>query len=160
MQGRASGPAVQEVGDSLLRLGRRIYRLQVETLESLSVPLSVRQFRILDRVGQGVSTVGEHATLARRRPSTISKSVDSMVRQGLLTREEDKADRRAINLGLTGAGDALLGEARGAVRELAAWLVEESGVDPSYLLELSDGLYERTEARFHRPPRAPATAVS
>lgn len=77
----------KELGELLLLLSARLYRLQAETFEALGVPLSFQQFRILQRVERGVTSLTALADLAKRRPSTISKSVDSLVRQGLLTRE-------------------------------------------------------------------------
>lgn len=137
--------APDAVGRRLIRLGSRVHRLQVERLAALSTPLSVRQYRILDRVDQGNTSLGRLARLARRRPSTISKSADSLVRQGLLTRAEDAGDRRITVLGLTTAGAALLAEAREAMRELARWLVSVSGTDAARLAVLIDDLYEQTE---------------
>jgi DNA-binding MarR family transcriptional regulator len=133
------------VGLRLLRLSSRIYRLQTETLEGLSAPLSLSQFRILDRVDQGVTTLGRLAELARRRPSTTSKSADSLVRQGLLTRTEAAEDRRNMVLCLTPEGEALLAEARAAMMQLASWLASASGLASTALGTFVDGLYEETE---------------
>jgi len=133
------------VGRRLIRLGSRIHRLQVERLETLSTPLSIRQYRILDRVDQGITSLGRLAELARRQPSTVSKSADSLVRQGLLTRQEAVEDRRAMVLHLTPAGAKLLAEARAASGDLAAWLVEASGMKLDDLASFVDVLYEETE---------------
>ena len=137
--------SAEEVGRRLIRLGSRIHRLQVERLEALSTPLSIRQYRILDRVDQGITSLGRLAELARRQPSTISKSADSLVRQGLLTRQEAAEDRRAMVLALTPAGAALLAEARAAAGDLAEWLVEASGMKLEDLATFIDGLYDETE---------------
>ena len=137
-----TGPAL---GLRLIRLASRVHRLQVERLAALSTPLSVRQFRILDRVDHGITSLGKLAELARRRPSTVSKSADSLVRQGLISRTEDAGDRRAMVLGLTPAGRALLGEARQALEGLARWLVSVSGMEPPRLAAFVDELYDQTE---------------
>ena len=133
------------VGARLVQLGSRVHRLYMECLAALTTPLSVRQFRILDRVDHGNTSLGQLARLARRRPSTISKSADSLVRQGLLTRTEDAEDRRIMVLALTPAGSALLGEAREAMSELARWLVSASGIDTATLAVFIDDFYEQTE---------------
>jgi DNA-binding MarR family transcriptional regulator len=133
------------VGLRLLRLSSRIYRLQTESLEGLSTPLSLSQFRILDRVDQGITTLGRLAELARRRPSTISKSADSLVRQGLLTRTEAAEDRRNMVLCPTPEGAALLADARAAMTQLASWLASASGMAITELGAFIDGLYEETE---------------
>lgn len=139
----ADDPAA--VGLRLIRLGSRIHRLHEECLEGLSVPLSVRQFRILDRVDHGITTLGRLAALARRRPSTITKSADSLVRQGLLTRTEGAQDRRTAVLALTQPGTALLTEARAAINDLALWLASASGMKIAVLAAFVDGLYDETE---------------
>jgi DNA-binding MarR family transcriptional regulator len=144
--GGSPGPAgATEAGRALIALGSRLHRLYAETIEGLSVPLSVQQYRILDRVGQGVSSLSKLAELARRQPPTISKSVDSLVRQGLLNRAEAATDRRATALTLTPAGIALLTEAHQALDRLARWLVESSGADPATLAAFAQDLYGQTE---------------
>ena len=151
-----------EAGRALLLLGSRLHRLYAETIESLSVPLSVPQYRILERVGLGVCSLSQLAELARRQPPTISKSVDSLVRQGLLTRAEAAADRRATALSLTPRGAALLREAHEELDRLGGWLVEAAATDPGSLAAFAAGLYGKTEAELdllvearRRPGRAP-----
>jgi len=163
--GAAAEPAgaATEAGLALIRLGSRLHRLYAETIEGLSVPLSVQQYRILDRVGLGASTLSKLAELARRQPPTISKSVDSLVRQGLLNRAEAPSDRRAAALTLTPAGTALLNEAHEALDRLARWLVEAAGANPATLAAFAESLYGQTEteldqlinARRGRPPSRP-----
>ena len=143
----AAGSAT-DAGRALLRLGSRLHRLYAETIEGLSTPLSVPQYRILDRVGLGVTSLGQLAELARRQPPTISKSVDSLVRQGLLTRAEAAADRRATALSLTPRGAALLREAHGELDRLGRWLAEAAGADPEGLAAFAAGLYDKTEAEL------------
>jgi DNA-binding MarR family transcriptional regulator len=162
--GPAAGAAT-EAGRALLRLGSRLHRLYAETIESLSTPLSVPQYRILDRVGLGVSSLSQLAELARRQPPTISKSVDSLVRQGLLTRAEAATDRRATALSLTPRGAALLREAHGELDRLGRWLAEGAGTDPDSLAAFAAGLYDKTETELDLlvearrvPGRAPRLA--
>ena len=154
-----------EAGRALLRLGSRLHRLYAETIEGLSTPLSVPQYRILDRVALGVTSLGQLAELARRQPPTISKSVDSLVRQGLLTRAEAATDRRATALSLTPQGAALLREAHEALDRLARWLVAAAAADPENLTDFAMGLYGKTEAELdllvetrRTPGRAPRLA--
>ena len=154
-----------EAGRALIRLGSRLHRLYAETIESLSVPLSVQQYRILDRVGGGVTSLSRLAELARRQPPTISKSVDSLVRQGLLIRAEAATDRRAAALSLTPRGAALLREAHEELDRLGRWLTEAADADPERLAAFANSLYDKTEGELdllvdaRRPPgRAPRLA--
>lgn len=137
-----------EAGRALLRLGSRLHRLYAETIEGLSTPLSVQQYRILDRVGRGVTSLGPLAELARRQPPTISKSVDSLVRQGLLTRAEAATDRRATALSLTPQGAALVREAHAALDRLARWLAAAVAAEPANLTDFAVGLYDKTETEL------------
>lgn len=162
-----------DAGRALLRLGSRLHRLYAETIEGLSTPLSVPQYRILERVGLGVASLSQLAELARRQPPTISKSVDSLVRQGLLTRAEAATDRRATALSLTPKGAALLREAHTALDRLARWLAGAATDlgdvgDPANLAAFAAGLYGKTEAeldllveaRRNPRPARPAGAAS
>jgi DNA-binding MarR family transcriptional regulator len=161
----SDGDRAADAGRALIRLGSRLHRLYAETIESLSVPLSVRQYRILERVGAGVTSLSRLAELARRQPPTISKSVDSLVRQGLLIRAEAAADRRTAALSLTPRGAALLREAHEELDRLGRWLAGAAGADPGRLAAFADSLYDQTEAELdllvdaRRPPgRAPRLA--
>jgi DNA-binding MarR family transcriptional regulator len=124
-EARRGEPDRKELGETLLSLSARLYRLQAEAIDASGVPLSFQQFRILERVGGGVTSLSALAQLAKRRPSTISKSVDSLVRQGLLTREQAPSDRRTVTLTLTAPGAATLRQAQRALANLASWLVED-----------------------------------
>lgn len=148
----------KELGELLLLLSARLHRLQAETFEGLAVPLSLQQFRILQRVERGVTSLTALANLAKRAPSTISKSVDSLVRQGLLTREQAPSNRRTMVLTLTGLGAATLRQGQGALDNLASWLVEDVEMDHSELRELLKYLYEKAEPRIKDDAADPGTA--
>jgi DNA-binding MarR family transcriptional regulator len=97
------------LGEVLLALGGRLTRLQTEILASLEQPLTIRQYRILDRVDGGHTSLTALSKLARRNLSTMSESVDKLVNQGLLTRRTSETSRRTMQLTLTPAGSAALG---------------------------------------------------
>lgn len=132
-------------GAALLHLGTRLYRLQVEALESLTTPLSVRQYRILERVDAGITSQGTLAELARRKPPTISRSVDSLVRQGMLTRSQSAEDRRAVSLALTSTGRQVLKRARKVLRQLEGDLELLFASDIPDLADRCAALYGKTE---------------
>jgi len=129
-------------------MAARLYRLQIEALETASVPVSLRQFRILNRIDSGTSSMTALSNLASRRLSTISKSVDSLVRQGLLTREQVSSDRRTVKLALTPMGAAVLREIKKTIEGLTAWLVEDIEGDHDALLAAVQALYERAASRL------------
>ena len=70
--------------------------------------LSVAQCYVLDAIGtQGTPTLNELAEALYIAPSTASRTVDEVVRKGLVERREDPADRRAVRLTFTATGQAL-----------------------------------------------------
>ncbi|NLG84300.1 MAG: winged helix-turn-helix transcriptional regulator [Firmicutes bacterium] len=75
--------------------------------------LSVPQFRALNFIRRhrdaSLSAIADHLGLAL--PS-VSKLVDGLVAKGLVTRSDNRHDRRRLALGLTPAGQAVLASAR------------------------------------------------
>ena len=92
------------MGEVLMALGGRLTRLQTEILASLEQPLTIRQYRILSRVGAGHTSLTALCKLAHRNPSTMSESVDKLVTQGFLIRGTSDASRRTMHLELTAKG--------------------------------------------------------
>jgi DNA-binding MarR family transcriptional regulator len=69
--------------------------------------LSVAQCYTLDAIGtQGQLTLNELAEALYITPSTASRTVEELVRKGLVERRQDPADRRAVRLLLAPAGEA------------------------------------------------------
>ncbi|HEY6493494.1 MAG TPA: MarR family winged helix-turn-helix transcriptional regulator [Trebonia sp.] len=105
------------LGELLLALGGRLTRLQTEILASLDPPLTIRQYRILSRVGGGYTSLTALCKLAHRNPSTMSQSVDKLVQLGLLTRGTEERSRRTMRLELTGDGRAVQAAGSRALRK-------------------------------------------
>jgi hypothetical protein len=95
--------------------------------------------------------LGMLAEQARRKPSTISKSADSLVRRGLLTRAEVAADRRAMVLALTPAGRQLLAEGTAALSRLAVLIADAAPVSYRELSAFTKSVYETTKAWLPLP---------
>jgi DNA-binding MarR family transcriptional regulator len=109
--------AADTLGELLLALGGRLTRLQTEILASLDPPLTIRQYRILSRVGGGYTSLTALCKLAHRNPSTMSQSVDKLVQLGLLTRGTEERSRRTMRLELTGDGRAVQAAGSRALRK-------------------------------------------
>ena len=105
------------LGEFLLALGSRLTRLQTEILASLDPPLTIRQYRILSRVGSGYTSLTALCKLAHRNPSTMSQSVDKLVQLGLLTRGTEEHSRRTMHLALTPQGQAVQAAGGRALRK-------------------------------------------
>jgi DNA-binding MarR family transcriptional regulator len=114
VQGEAAGLVRR-----LLDVAPRLMRLETHRLASLPTSLTHRQYRILQRVGQGATS----STLISRRANVslaaISESVEALSRRGLISREQDLADRRANRLALTERGHEAWQAAEVALDELS-----------------------------------------
>ena len=76
----------------------------------------MRMLWVLDRAGADLAVSELAETVSLSLPAT-GRAADAMVRQGLLSRREDEADRRVKRIGLTASGHQVLEEiarARGA----------------------------------------------
>ena len=121
-----------------------------------SPDLSVVQFRTLlflnRNPGASLSTVAEHLGLTL---PTVSKMVDRMVANNLVTREDSSADRRRMTLTLTAKGQNLLAEARGGTLERLAGILE--GLAPGerevvhQAVQLLQGLFSPAVTRQLNP---------
>ncbi|WP_236795416.1 MarR family winged helix-turn-helix transcriptional regulator [Amycolatopsis sp. GM8] len=142
-------PAAQPLGEMMLSFAGRLTRLQTEILAGLDVPLTIRQYRILTRVDAGHTSLSALCRLAHRNPPAMSESVNKLVKQGLLTRETEAADRRTMALALTAAGRVAQETGRLALEkfsaELTAGLNEQIRAD---LLTVMQRLYTETESRL------------
>ncbi|HEY1818943.1 MAG TPA: MarR family winged helix-turn-helix transcriptional regulator [Trebonia sp.] len=117
------------LGELLLALGGRLTRLQTEILASLDPPLTIRQYRILSRVGGGYTSLTALCKLAHRNPSTMSQSVDKLVQLGLLTRGTEEHSRRTLRLELTGDGRAVQAAGSRALRKFTDNLTADLPAD-------------------------------
>ena len=75
-------------------------------LERTRAPLTTSQFRIMRRAAAGGERAARLAERLAVRKPTLTAIADGLVNAGLLLREADSADRRAIRLALTPAGQA------------------------------------------------------
>jgi DNA-binding MarR family transcriptional regulator len=144
-----ASPAEQPFGEMVLSFSGRLTRLQTEILAGLEVPLTIRQYRILSRVDAGHTSLMALCRLAHRNPSTMSESVNKLVKQGLLTRDTQAADRRTMVLALTAAGRQAREAGRLALEKFSAELT--SGLDEQVQIELlgvMQRIYHETEERL------------
>ncbi|MEU0514336.1 MULTISPECIES: MarR family winged helix-turn-helix transcriptional regulator [unclassified Amycolatopsis] len=141
--------AGESFGEVLLSFAGRLTRLQTEILAGLDVPLTIRQYRILTRVGAGHTSLMALCRLAHRNPPTMSESVNKLVKQGLLTRETKAADRRTMALALTPEGREAQEAGRLALEKFSAELT--AGLDERIkddLLTVMHRIYTETESRL------------
>jgi DNA-binding MarR family transcriptional regulator len=112
-------------GEMLLLAVSRMHRLQIEKLGRLEIPLTLRQYRILQRISEGYTSLSDLSKLSHRSLPTTSESVDGLIRRKLLTRKTSQADRRAVVLSLTASGKKALALGATCLHELAEGLFAE-----------------------------------
>ena len=99
--------SVEQMADQVRRVMRLLRASAQEDWASLS--LTRAQLRILVRLHQeGPTTVGNLAALLSVTLPSITATVDRLVQQGLVCREDDPTDRRRVINRLTPAGITLI----------------------------------------------------
>ncbi|MPY72403.1 MAG: winged helix DNA-binding protein [Alphaproteobacteria bacterium] len=112
----------ERVGRLLLEVAPRVMRLETNALARLDHQLTHRQYRILSRISNGMTSATAMSRAASISLAAISESVDALCRRELVERQPDERDRRASRLALTAAGKAALAQAEQALDILAAHL--------------------------------------
>jgi DNA-binding MarR family transcriptional regulator len=99
--------------------GRLSRRLRQETAGS---EVTAGQFSALASLdGHGTLTLGELSELERVTPPSMNRTVNALVRAGLVSRQAASDDRRKVGLSLTHAGSALVRETR---KRRDAWIAQ------------------------------------
>jgi DNA-binding MarR family transcriptional regulator len=117
-----------DAGLALLELAPRLTRLENSVLGDVDPPLTFRQYRLLERISQGHTTITALGRLATITLPAVSESVEVLVRKGLLSRGPSERDRRESHLAVTDVGARALADARTALDALAATVL--TGVNP------------------------------
>lgn len=93
----------------LARAVERIGRVSgaIWGLLEVEVGVSRIQAATLEAISGGARQVREVAEACDQHVSSASRMVDALVTDGLVTRDTDPADRRAVVLGLTADGEAV-----------------------------------------------------
>lgn len=103
-----------DLRSAVLRLARRIRANRVDTSLSLS---QLTALAVL--AAAGPMSAGDLAAIESVQPPTMTKVLAALVERGLITREADESDKRAVRLAVTDAGTAVV-EAEKQARD--AWL--------------------------------------
>ncbi len=108
-----------QLADLLQRLTRRLRRAQAERLAPLGLtPAQERALRMITRSGEPLrmTELAGHLGIVPRSVTTV---IDALEQAGLVRREVDPQNRRAIRLHLTGRGLAVRDDLREARRRAA-----------------------------------------
>lgn len=113
--------AVENVWDTFPFVWHRV-RAHVHNMAIEDQQLTMRQFAILSGIERGRHYSSKLADFGHISRPAISRSVDSLVGKGLVTRLPDPADRRHVVLELTAEGERLLEKHKNLQRD---WLVDK-----------------------------------
>jgi DNA-binding MarR family transcriptional regulator len=129
----------EELGEELMRTNaalRRLVRRQIAPPPSVSGPrlrgAQIELLRVVEEApGIGVAAA---AKVLRLAPNSVSTLVNQLADEGLLLRETDEGDRRAIRLRLTEAATTRLAEwSRARAAFVGAGVVKLSAADQQAL---------------------------
>jgi DNA-binding MarR family transcriptional regulator len=124
--------------DSVPGLMRRVFEAVRQSKQDEDDPLTMGQIRMLDILGHGPRTLSELASLHHVTPSTMSRTVDVLVRRDWVSRQQAPSDRRQVVLTLTEGGQEALGASRQHMYDVATRLLER--LDDDERARLYDGL--------------------
>ncbi|WP_338675074.1 MarR family transcriptional regulator [Streptomyces sp. SCSIO 30461] len=107
------------LAEQLLRLTRRLHRIQKRHLEPVGVtPAQSRLLRVLAHY-DGAPRMADLADRLEVVPRAVTTLVDGLEANGRVRRVQDPANRRVVRVELTDLGLATLRELRGARRAAA-----------------------------------------
>lgn len=107
-----SSPA-DRVAEVLAVLAPRLGRMIESTLQSnADVGISLRQFRMLDRLAEQPYRIGDLAAFASVTQPTVTASVKALLERRLVVRTTDASDRRAKLIAITEQGSETLEKAK------------------------------------------------
>ncbi len=140
----------REVADRLHSASIHLLR-RVRRVDGASGLSAARLSALSVVVFGGPTTLGRLARAEQVSAPTMSKLVDALEREGLVTREADERDRRAVVVAATEDGERLMFEGRRRRIDELARLFEE--LSPSELETLGDAA-AIVERQLARPPSA------
>lgn len=93
---------------------------------------------VANNPGSGPTDIARHFGVAS---TTLTSAADRLVKRGLLDRSRPEADRRAVALHLTDAGDALVASLKAAYQEMYRRLLAPlSSTDRDHLIRIMSAL--------------------
>lgn len=129
-------PLVEQIGHGLWKMQRKIVSGMALHQE---MGLTFPQFALLNMVGfEGKSRVVQLAEKMEVKPSAITVMLDRLEQMGLITREQDESDRRAVVVSVTDKGQKVREEGQRRSKRLLE----------QYLSPLTHDELERMAALF------------
>jgi DNA-binding MarR family transcriptional regulator len=148
----ASAPTLSAAVRALTRSAR--------LLERSLTDLSMADFRLLSAVAEGEARASRLAARLAIGKPTVSSTVDSLVRRGLLERESHDGDQRVVRLALTAEGERMRRSAERDLEAVVARLAAEADDGAGVITALAalDVAIERVHVASADARRATADA--
>lgn len=126
-----SDPASAEQVEAIMAAARALQGMTAASIARLNDVVTVAQLRILVMLStQGRLNLGAVATALGVHASNATRTVDRLVKAGLLRRRDSPADRRQLELTLTERGAALVAS---VIADREAWARKVlSGMPPRH----------------------------
>ena len=126
-----SDDGADELVSALLTASRALVGVSARSLGHVEDAITITQFRTLVVLeGHGDTRLNQLAERLGVTSSTAMRMVDRLIAAELVTREENKADRREVLIGLTHEGARLVGEVtarrRAEIATIVAAMPQES----------------------------------
>ena len=121
----APGVDADELVTAVLTASRALVGVSARSLADVEDAVTIAQFRMLVVLeGLGDTRLNQLAQRMGVTSSTALRMVDRLIAAGLVTRQENQADRREVLIALSGAGAQLVGEVTARRRAEIAQIVE------------------------------------
>jgi DNA-binding MarR family transcriptional regulator len=135
---------IAELGNELIRLVKVLSALKQQA-PRLHPGLDAAAFPIMFALAEGPLRVSEIAGRVHSDVSTVSRQAATMIHAGVVSRESDPSDGRAVRLSLTEVGTDLLARLKSVRAEMFSaalddWTAEEVRDCHRYLARLTDDL--------------------
>lgn len=125
----------QSAARSLADLAPRLGRIIANALESdPGIALSLRQYRLLERLTERPHRTGVLATVSGVTQPTASAAIASLEARGLVSRRRDPADRRATLIEISELGSSVFVVAKERVLQRLAVVTAEMTVEDAEAL--------------------------
>ena len=156
MSGAQQEDPHQALVEDLLSTSRLFVAVVARSLAAADAALSTPQLRVLvllaTRGGVNLATVAEGLGV---NPSNASRTCEQLVVAGLVSREEDAADRRQVVLDLTDEGARLVRASMDHRREVFDRLVAAMGPqERDHLAQGLEGMLATAQEQSHPPAGA------
>ncbi|MEF2978461.1 MarR family winged helix-turn-helix transcriptional regulator [Subtercola sp. YIM 133946] len=139
-----------ETLELMLGVPVRLNRLFAATLGGLDPRLTFRQYRTLQRVANGYTSLSQLAARGSLSLPTVSENVDGLVKRGLMTTVQSAADRRAIILSVTDEGRAAVGVADEALRDIVQHVMADIPAETlPIVVTAMQSMYQRATVYFN-----------